>query len=99
MQFKVCYLEAQGCKNVSSSKNDGFRYEMIGEPQPEHRIIRGSNICPHLFDKSREFNPIYNQNFNSSTQHRWIVCAVLKFSQKFPANNHTFVRKHHSTFV
>ena len=32
---KVCYLVVQGYKKVNSSKNGGFRHEMIGETQPE----------------------------------------------------------------
>ena len=32
---KVCYLATQGCKKVNSSKNGRFRYEVIGETQPE----------------------------------------------------------------
>ena len=28
---KAYYLVAQGCKKVNSSKNDRFRYEMIGK--------------------------------------------------------------------
>ena len=31
-QFKILsFLVVQGCQNVNSSKNGGFRYEMIGE--------------------------------------------------------------------
>ena len=30
---------AQECKNVNSSKNDRFRYEMIGETQPDMELL------------------------------------------------------------
>ena len=36
---KVYYLVAQGCKKVNSSRNDRFRYEMIGETQPEMELL------------------------------------------------------------
>ena len=32
---KDFYLVVKGCKEASSSKYDRFRYEMIGETQPE----------------------------------------------------------------
>ena len=36
---KVYYLVAQEFKKVNSSKNDRFRYEMIGEKQPEMELL------------------------------------------------------------
>ena len=36
---KVCYLLAEGCKKVNSSKNGRFRCEMIGETQPEMELL------------------------------------------------------------
>ena len=36
---KICYLVAQGCKKVDRNKNDRFRYEMIGEAQPEKELL------------------------------------------------------------
>ena len=35
---KVCYLVAQGCKKVKSTKNYRFWFEMIGETQPEMEL-------------------------------------------------------------
>ena len=75
---KVFYLVAQGCRNVNSSKNGRFRYEMIGERQPEMELLEAINASP-LFAKSRWFTPICNQNLTLA-QHRWILRAVLTFS-------------------
>ena len=36
---KVGYLVVQGYKKVNSSKNGGFRYEIIGETQPEVELL------------------------------------------------------------
>ena len=36
---KVVYLVANECKKVISSKNGRFRYEMIGETQPEMELL------------------------------------------------------------
>ena len=36
---KLCYFVAQGRKKVNSSKNGRFRYEMIGETQPEIELL------------------------------------------------------------
>ena len=41
--LKVHYLLAQGCMKVNSSKNDKFRYVMIGETQP-NGSVNGSSI-------------------------------------------------------
>jgi len=35
---KVYYLVSQACKKVNSSKNGRFRYEVIGETQPEMEL-------------------------------------------------------------
>ena len=36
---KACYFLIQRCKKVNSSKNDRFRYETIGETQPEMELL------------------------------------------------------------
>ena len=48
--------------NVSSSKNDRFKYEMIGETQPEMELIEVVKFTSPLFAKSSEFKSICNQN-------------------------------------
>ena len=35
---KIYCKVTQGCKKENSSKNNGFRYEMIGETQPEMEL-------------------------------------------------------------
>ena len=59
---QVCYLVAQECKKVNSSKHGGFRYEMIGETRLEMELLEVVAFYQPLFDKSREFNPVCNQN-------------------------------------
>ena len=36
---KKYYLVAQGCRNVISSKNGRYWYEMIGKTQPEMELL------------------------------------------------------------
>ena len=61
---KVYNLAAQWCKKVNSSKNGRFRYEMIGETQPEMELLEVVAFIYPLFAKTRQFNPICNQDSN-----------------------------------
>ena len=36
---KFCYFVSERCKKVNSSKNGRFRYEVIGETQPEMELL------------------------------------------------------------
>ena len=59
---KVYYLVPQGCKKVNSSKIGRFKYEMIGETQPEMELLKVVAVIYPFVAKSKQFNPICNQN-------------------------------------
>ena len=80
--LKVFYLVTEGCKKVNSSKNGKFRYEMIGETQPEMGLLEVVAFIYHLFAKSRELNPICNQNLILQLSILDILCSSKFFYKK-----------------
>ena len=76
VNFKNLYSVAQTCKKVNSSKNGRFRYELIGEAQPEMEL-KWKFIYPFWLKHGVQSH--LQQEINSLTQHRWILCAVLNF--------------------
>ena len=78
IQFNSIYVVTQGCKKVTSNKNGRFRYELIGETQPEMKLLeRVACIYPFL-QKAGSSIPYATKR----TQHYCILCAVLYFSSK-----------------
>ena len=76
--LKDDYLVVQGCKKVNSSKNGRFRYETIGETQQEMELLEVMGFI-YSFPLQTVQSHLQSE-FNSSTQHRWKLCAVLSFS-------------------
>ena len=61
MQLKSLLFSGLTVKKVNSSKNDRFRYEIIGKTQPGMELFEVVvSIYPFLA-KSRYFNPIRSQ--------------------------------------
>ena len=58
---KVYYLVAQGHKEVNSSKNGSFRYEMIGETQSDMEVLEAVTII-YPSAKSRELDAICSRH-------------------------------------
>ena len=80
---KDYYLVAQGYKKVSSCKSDKYKNEMIGETQPELELLE---VVTFIYPFSLNAGTLSHLQMerNSSTQHRWILTAVLKFSLNMP---------------
>ena len=62
---KVCYLVAEGCKGINTSRNGKFGHEMISEIHPKIALLEVATV---IFP------------FNFSTQHHWTYCTVINFS-------------------
>ena len=62
--------------DVNSSKNGRFRYEIIDETQPEMELLEVVTLFYPFSLKAGGSIPLPPE-FNSSTQHRCILWAVL----------------------
>ena len=54
---KFYFLVSQGCKKVNSSRNDRFRYEMIGGTQLEMELLEVVAIIYHFSPKAGSLIP------------------------------------------
>ena len=95
----IYFLFVQGCKKVNSCKTCRFRYEIIGEAQPEMELLEEVAVI-YPFAKSRQFNPICNQNLILQHCIDGFLCSSKFFFKSLvnilhnptppPLNNHIF---------